>query len=73
MAMCGRFSELAGPILINGRPVSDRGMVELKWMFGGTEPPDDFPLREQMASRRQRWQGIAPALVVAEARDWSCK
>lgn len=70
MAMCGKFGDAAVPIRLAGHALTERDVVELKWMFAGKAPPDDYPRVDQMANRRQHWQGIAPAIVVAEARDW---
>jgi len=71
LAMCGRFGELPRPIVLERHQLSDRDVIELRWMFAGTKPPDEYPHLTQMAIRRQNWQSIAPALVVAEPREWS--
>ena len=70
MAICGQFGDAATPIKLAGHALTERDVVELRWMFAGEAPPDDYPRVTQMAIRRQRWQGIAPAIVVADARDW---
>jgi hypothetical protein len=68
--MCGDFGDESTPIVLAGHALSDRDVVELRWMFAGQKPPDDYPRFTQMAHRRRRWQGIAPAIVVADPRDW---
>ncbi len=70
MAMCGSFGNASTPIMLAGHALTDHDVVELRWMFAGQKPPDDCPRFTQMAHRRQRWQGIAPALVIADPRDW---
>ena len=70
-AMCRGFPEAIAPLAIGRHAFTKRELVELRWMFGGLEPPESFPLRDQMANRRQRWQGIAPSLVVLDILDES--
>lgn len=63
-AICGGFAGTTQPLSIGRQALTERELVELKWMFGGVVPPESFPLRDRLENRRQRWQGISPSLVV---------
>jgi len=71
--MCGRTHELPPRMSLDKRQLTERDLVEMNWMFAGIQPPDQYPMLDLMASRRQRWQAIAPALVIAERDEGSIR